>query len=76
MLRSVTVRPDWRADAVGANVARRLISAACHCGRFQALISLSAYTWPFYGLSIGVPYQGFTAAGNSFYMGKFSAKRP
>lgn len=51
-----------------------LISAACHSERFRALISVSAYAWPFYGLSIGVSYQAFSLAPNSPYMGKFQTK--
>lgn len=73
ILRSVTIRQNRARNVVSARATRRLISAACHSERFLALISLSAYTWPFYGLSIGAPYQAFTLAGNSLYMGKFLA---
>lgn len=55
----VTSWPDLGVHAVSASAARRLIGAACHFERFQALISVAAYHWPFYGCLISAADQAW-----------------
>lgn len=55
----VTSWPDLGVHAVSASAARRLISAACHFERFQALISVAAYHWPLHGCLISAADQAW-----------------